>query len=264
MGRGIHTEQRSSENDGDVDDNEDDIVLIKDLRKKPKQNREAVTGDGEDPSRLLIKDLRARRVYSPQSSGRACSDLIKDVFPKANDVLDSDCRDQKIADLGFEPSLSVEKENSGCESEGLKVKGEIDRDSDVNVDDVISTRIVASESPDFDQGNTELSCESNELKDHKQCDGKHGGNCSEKIEDLNEEVVLTTPPDAGICDNLEVNGDEGKRVEKVESPFAGNDEKNAGEGFCSKDDSQRNDSVLKSKSVRAFLAFLFLVVSSKF
>jgi hypothetical protein len=74
------------------------------------------------------------------------------------------------------------------------------------------------------------------------------GNCSEKIDDdLGEEPVLTTPPDAAICGNIEVNRNARKTEESLHI-----------EGFSGiKEDGQRNSSVLKSKSVSDCNAFEF-------
>lgn len=44
-------------------------------------------------------------------------------------------------------------------------------------------------------------------------DEKNVGDCSEKIDDLYEEPVQTTPPSVVICDKVEVNADARKTQE---------------------------------------------------
>ncbi|OIW21263.1 hypothetical protein TanjilG_31376 [Lupinus angustifolius] len=251
-GFGSDDRKRLSE-DGGGSGNVDAVAVIEDLRKKEELKLEPFGegSSGEDLCCLMIKYLRLRRVYSPQSSTHACSEKIS---PVENSLMDSDVGDQKIGELGFGESI-VEVENRGDEKEGFKVKG----NCDMNADDEISMRIVDTESPNlgllredlnFNKGNSETSNESRKLHD-EQCDGKNGGSCSEKVEDLDEELVVTTPPDAKIYHNSEVNGDEGKHIEEVrveDTFFVGNAEKHVGKDFCPKDDdSQRNVSVLKGK-----------------
>ncbi|KAK7247038.1 hypothetical protein RIF29_41914 [Crotalaria pallida] len=219
MSRETETKKQLSE-----DDEDDVMVLLKDLRKKWKPETEESAGDGEDLSRVLIKDLRLRRVYSPQSGVHASSD-------QKIGVVDSDLKDKMIGDLGFGSPSSVEKE-------GSKVNGE----SETKVNDGVAAMVVATESPnlglsqevpDFNQGNTGLSDESSILQDRKQCDEKIVGNSSENVGDSK------TTLDAG---------DTGKLLEEV-YVCAGNAEKNVGEGFHPNDDIQRNYSPLKGKSV---------------
>lgn len=226
---------------------EDDTVLLKDLRKKAKR-------DGGDLSLPLTKDLRARRVYSPQSSagGAASSDLIDGAFPKESAV-DSDCADLKTADLGFGSPASAE--NGGMCADDVTMSARIEEETE-------SPDLgLSCEDRSFDGGNTESPEESMKLEDHMKIDGENGGDCSEKIDVLGEEPVLTTPPDAiaEMCGNSKDDGDVGKREEELrvkDASFAGNAMKNSGEGFSGKD-GQKNGSVLKSKSVRACHAFQF-------
>ncbi|CAL0329698.1 unnamed protein product [Lupinus luteus] len=249
-GFGIDDRKRLSEDgggSGSGSGNVDAVVVIEDLREKEKLKLEPFGegSSGEDLCCLMIKYLRLRRVYSPQSSTHVCSDMIP---PVENCPMDSGVGDQKIGELGFGKSI-VEAKNCGDEKDGFKVKG----NGDINADDEISTRNVDTESPhlrllredlNFDKGNSETSNGSRKLQG-EQCDGKNGGSCSEKVKDLNEELVLKTPPDAKIYDNSEVNRDQGKHVEEVR---VGNAEKHAGKDFCPKDDDgQRNGYVLKGK-----------------
>ncbi|OIW19169.1 hypothetical protein TanjilG_13951 [Lupinus angustifolius] len=144
--------QGSPENDVNNEYDDDVMVLIKDLRKKRKgkPNGEDSNCDGEDVSRVLIKDIRLRRIYSTQSSG-GCSDR--------EGMVDSDCGDQNVGQ---------------------------------GIDEMVYG-----------------------LQNDQKCDGKNDENCSEKIADLSEEMVLTTPHDANVCDNSDVNGGEGKTGEEA-------------------------------------------------
>ncbi|KAL1323347.1 uncharacterized protein LOC107629413 isoform X2 [Arachis ipaensis] len=239
-----------------VDDNNggDDMVFLKDLKKKTKLRHEASsTGGDSELSRVLMKDLRTRRVYSPQSSVGACSSLVAaDMFANGSGV-DSDSSRGGMADLGSGAKPSLEK--SCSEREGSKLVGEngnlekafwsegqkkdevnsilslvlneyrSDKDSNMYVDD-------ASESSDL--GKTES-------QDEKRSEGIS----SEKIEESKEELLQMIPPETEIRASTEVKGKQRKQVEDM--PLAGNALKNAGEGSC-ENDSRRNGSVLKSKS----------------
>ncbi|MED6134212.1 hypothetical protein PIB30_035003 [Stylosanthes scabra] len=231
---------------------DEDMVLVKDLVKKTKLRHEpSFTGGDSELSRVLTKDLRTRRVYSPQSSLGACSNLVvADVFAKGSGV-DSDYAVGGIADLGF--GTKARLKNSGSERDGSKLEEESgnlekafssegqkkdevnsilslilneyrsDKDSDIYGDDV---------SESSDSGKTES-------QDEKRSDGIS----AEKIEDSMEELLQTTPPDTEICANSEVKG---KQVE--DTPLPGNALKSAGEGSSEKD-IRKNGSVLRSKSL---------------
>jgi hypothetical protein len=193
----------------------DDNVLVKDLRKKAKHE------DG-DLACATTKDLRAKRVYSPLSSAGASSGVIGNVLSNGSAV-DSG---EEIAKLGFGSKSS--KQNG--------VIGPIDgKIQPVEITDLG----LSCEPQNFDRGNAESSCESPKLQVHIQIGGGNDGDCSEKINDLNEEPVLTTPPDAVNCGNIEVIGDVRKTEETLHI-----------EGFSGIKDGRRNSSVLKSKSVR--------------
>ncbi|XP_015958245.3 uncharacterized protein LOC107482312 isoform X1 [Arachis duranensis] len=234
---------------------DDDMVFLKDLKKKTKLRHEASsTGGDSELSRVLMKDLRARRVYSPQSSVGACSSLVAaDMFADGSGV-DSDSSDGGMANLGFEAKPSLE--NSGSEREGSKLVGEngnlekafwsegqkkdevnsilslvlneyrSDKDSDIYVDN-------ASESSDL--GKTES-------QDEKRSEGIS----FEKIEESKEELLQMIPPETEISARTEVKGKQRKQVE--DTPLAGNALKNAGEASCENHSGRRNGSVLKSKS----------------
>jgi hypothetical protein len=127
---------------------------------------------------------------------------------------------------------------------GLPSSGEND-DARVNDGKIQPVEIIdlglSCEPQNFDRGNAESSCESPKLhlQVHIQIGGGNDGDCSEKINDLGEEPVLTTPPDAAICGNIEVNRNARKTEESLHI-----------EGFSGIKDGRRNSSVLKSKSVR--------------
>ncbi|XP_050895017.1 uncharacterized protein LOC127101605 [Lathyrus oleraceus] len=205
----------------------EDKDLVKDLCKKAKL-------DDGDLACATAKDLRTRRVYSFLSSAGACSDRIGSALSNRSAV-DSE---REVAESEFE-SLFVDN-------------------GDARVDDgrVSLTEVpvlgFSCESRDFNRGNIESSYESPKLQVHKQIDEKNGGYCLEKIDDLGEEPVQTTPPDAVISINLEVNGAARKTREALtvkDTPLAVNAEENSGKGFFGTKDCQLNSHALKSKSV---------------
>ncbi|PNY06699.1 hypothetical protein L195_g003175 [Trifolium pratense] len=213
----------------------DDNVLVKDLRKKAKH------GDG-DLACAKTKDLRARRVYSPLSSAGASSGVIGSALSNVSAV-DSD---EEIAKLGFGsesstqnvvieptevPELGFGSHSSGKNGNARVIDGKIQPAE-------ITDLGLSCEPQNFDRGNIESSYESPKLQVHVQNGGGNGGDCSEKIDDLGEEHVLTTPPDAVICSNIEVNTDARKTEETLLT-----------EGFSGTKDGLRNSSILKSKSV---------------
>ncbi|MED6130803.1 hypothetical protein PIB30_003822 [Stylosanthes scabra] len=243
------TRIRLSESVDGNDGGDELMVLVKDLKKKTRLGHEpSSTGGDSELSRALMKDLRARRVYSPPSSLGACSNtVVADVLAKGSGV-DSDCAGGGIADLGFGTKASLE--NSGSERNGSKVEeesGNLEKafSSEGQKKDEVNSilSLILNEyrsDKDSDIYGDEVSESSDSEKTESQDGKRSGGISSEKIEDSREELVQTTPPDTDIS---EVKG---KQVE--DTPLPGNALKNAGEGSSEKD-SRRNGSVLRSKSV---------------
>ncbi|XP_058731747.1 uncharacterized protein LOC131603453 [Vicia villosa] len=204
----------------------EDKDLVKDLCKKAKL-------DDGDLACATAKDLRMRRVYSFLSSAGACSDRIGSALSNGS-VVDSD---REVAELGFQSQFAD--------------NGDALDDGRVSLTEVPVLGLTC-EPRDFNRGNTESSCESPKLQVHKQIDEGNGGYCLEKIDDLGEEPVQTTPPDAVISINLEVNGDARKTEEALcvkDTPLAVNAGENSGKGFSGSKDCQLYSHVLKSKSI---------------
>ncbi|CAL0306323.1 unnamed protein product [Lupinus luteus] len=152
--------------------------------------------DYDDDVMVLIKDLRKKRKGELNGEDSNCDG--EDV----SRVLIKDIRLRRV--------YSSQSSGGGCSDRN----GVVDSDcGDQN----------------FDQGIDEIVYQ---LQDERKCDGKNDENCLEKIADLSEEMVLTTTPhDANVCDNSEVNGDEGKTGEEVcvgveNTPLDKNAEKN--------------------------------------
>ncbi|GAU48077.1 hypothetical protein TSUD_81370 [Trifolium subterraneum] len=221
-------------------------ILIQDIRKEYCESdsdedlRKKAKHDDGDLACATTKDLRARRVYSPLSSAGASSGVIGSALSNAS-AIDSD---EEITELGFGSKSSTQIEPTEVPELGfgLPSSGE---NFDASVIDVklqpveITDLGLSCEPQNFDRGNTELWYESPKLQVHMQIGGGNGGDCLKKIDDLGEEPVLTTPPDAVICGNIEVNGDARKTEETLHI-----------EGFSGiKEDGQRNSSVLKSQYV---------------
>ncbi|CAI8618551.1 unnamed protein product [Vicia faba] len=182
----------------------EDKDLVKDLCKKAKV-------DDGDLACATAKDLRTRRVYSFLSSAGVCSDRIGSALSNESTV-DSD---REAAELGFESPFADNGDGRISLTE-VPVLG------------------LSCIPRDFNRGTTESSYESPKLKVKKQIDEKNDDYCLEKNDDLGEEPVQTTPPDAVISINLEVKGD----ARKTEEGFSG-----------TKDCHQFNSHAVKSKSV---------------
>lgn len=271
------------------DDDDDDMLVISDICETAKLNQESSIGDDGQPSRVPIKDLRARRVYSPQSVGGSYSNSSQNVDAQQSRVGFS-CRDQKMADSGFGSASTTA--NSGRAGEISKRNGEVDnlgegwgkdeinsilcsiveeyrseKDNGLYFDDALDTRKEETESPvvgfaykaqNLDHINHESLDEGQKLQYASDANG--GRSAFERIGDLNEVRKLTTPPDIEICGNLKVNEGGGKQVEGIrfeDTQLTGNAEENTEEPSCPKADN-KNDSPLERKTVRICPAFKFL------
>ncbi|CAK8578448.1 unnamed protein product [Lathyrus sativus] len=205
----------------------EDKDLVKDLCKKAKH-------DDGDLACATAKDLRMRRVYSILSSAGACSDRIGSALSNRSAV-DSE---GKVAESEFE-SLFADN-------------------GDARVDDgrISLTEVpvlgLSCETRDFNRGNTDTSCESPKSQVHKQNDEINDVYFLEKIDDLGDEPVLATPPEAVISINLGDNRDARKTEEALsvkDTPLTVNAEENSDKGFSGTKDCQLNSYALKSKSV---------------
>jgi len=109
--------------------------------KKPKR-------DPDEPPRLLMKDLRARRVYSPPQTTN--SSLIEGSFPKGT-AEDSNCTDGKLAgspDLGLScEALSFDLGSSESLEESRKLQDcrvNSDRDCSEKIDGLDGAAVPAT------------------------------------------------------------------------------------------------------------------------
>ncbi|KAI9114896.1 hypothetical protein K1719_013909 [Acacia pycnantha] len=138
-------------------DEDDDHMLVSDLLKKAKLNQECSVEDDGEPSHILIKDLRARRVYSLQSAGGtfSCSSPNVDIVESK---VGSGCRDLEMVDSGS-GSASI-AENNDRAGEVSKRDGKID----------ILGEKLPSESRSKDEINSILSSIANEYRSEKDDD----------------------------------------------------------------------------------------------
>lgn len=249
-------------------DADDDLLVISDLCKKAKLNQESSVKNDGQPSCVPIKDLRARRVYSPQSVGGSCANSSQNVDDEQSKA-GSSCRDQKMADSGFGsaptksdigPAGEISKRNGECRG-----NDEIDsilcsivkeylseKNNDLYLDEALDSRKEETESPvaGFACETQNLGYVNNESLDE--------GQKSQNASDISK---LTTPPDVEICGNFKINEDERRQVEDIHvknAQLTGKAGENKEEPFCPKADFK---GFLERKTVRTCPAFIIIILS---
>ncbi|XP_054805148.1 uncharacterized protein LOC129308139 isoform X2 [Prosopis cineraria] len=270
-------------------DDDDDRMLVSDLWKKAKLSQDSSVKDDGDPPHILIKDLRARRVYSPQSVGVSFSYSSPNVDNVESKVRSS-CGYLEMVDSGS-GSASTE-ENNGRAGEVSKRDGEIaglderlpsegrskdginsilfsvakeyrsEKDDDLYSDCAFNTTNRETESPavGFPHKAQKMDHADHEsVGESKHFNSYHDGTGAfERLDNANEVPKLRTPPDdIETCGTVKFDKDRGKQVEAFhikDTQLTRNTDGKAEESLCPnadiKNDSLKNKYVLRPRMQR--------------
>ncbi|KAK4266592.1 hypothetical protein QN277_027487 [Acacia crassicarpa] len=267
-------------------DDDDDHMLVSDILKKAKLNHECSVEEDGEPSHILIKDLRARRVYSSQSAsgtfsfsspnvdiveskvGSGCGDLgmVDSGSASASIAENNDCaaevskRDGEIDSLGEKlPSESQSKDEINSILSSIANEYRSEKDDDLYSDGALKSTNKETESAvvgfpckaqNTDRANSESVSKGTQVQYFR---GYHDGTGAlERLDNVNGLPQLTTPPDdIETCGKVKVDEDGAKLVAEAihikDAQLTGNTDGRLEESLCP-NAGARKDS-LKSKSV---------------